>query len=318
MAVKPANAGAGEVEPSSLLQMSGTLFFLANDPSNGKQALWSSNGTAGGTSVIADLPGGNYAYIDQLVASNNTLFILVGEQSSSNVPDFDLWESNGTAAGTTDLGSLSQYPDNPTPIGNTIYFTTSDALGSELWYAQSGSTGTSTTGSTGTATTGSTGTSTTGSTSTATTGSGSSSTSGSGSAATSSSNSTPLSDSTSAPKTTTATNPQTTPTAAPVQPPAPTIIGEQPIFARKINKRGRPVGKPVLTGFAIEFSRPMAATTANDGFYQFENMRAKAHGKNSVAHMMPSGSRYRTTRRTTRRPSTSRASSHSRRVAYSW
>ena len=49
------------------------------------------------------------------------------------------------------------------------------------------------------------------------------------------------------------------------------------------------MGKPVLTGFAIEFSRPMAATTANDGFYQFENMRAKAHGKNSVAHMSALG-----------------------------
>ncbi len=74
-----------------------------------------------------------------------------------------------------------------------------------------------------------------------------------------------------------------------MQPPAPTIIGEQAIFRRKTNKRGKPVGKPVLTGFTIEFSRPMGATAANSAFDQLENVRANAHGINSAAHMSAVG-----------------------------
>jgi hypothetical protein len=45
----------------------------------------------------------------------------------------------------------------------------------------------------------------------------------------------------------------------------------------------------VLTGFTIEFSRPMGATAANNGFYQLENVRAKAHGKNSMERMSALG-----------------------------
>jgi hypothetical protein len=65
--------------------------------------------------------------------------------------------------------------------------------------------------------------------------------------------------------------------------PAPTIIGEQAIFRRRINKRGKPVGKAVLAGFTLEFSRPMSASAGNPDSYQLETVRARTHGKSDVA-----------------------------------
>ena len=218
---------------------------------------------------------------------------------------------SGSSTGTTTASSgpstsVTTVPSTSDSNGTTTSGSTGTATTGSAGTATTGSTGTATTGSTGTATSGSTGTSTSGSTGSSTSGSsntsksgsGSSSTSGSNftptansnssSAPTSNSNATPTADASSGTKTTGSTTTQTS-TAAAVQPPAPTIIGEQAIFRRKTNRRGKPVGKPVLTGFAIEFSRPMAATAANSAFYQLENVRAKAHGKNSAAHMSAVG-----------------------------
>ena len=136
-----ANPGSGGVDPSYLVTLNGTLFFLANDPATGQQALWSSNGTAGGTSVVTDLggsssyyPSGGYPSTDQIVASDNSLFFLAGNQSSSNGPD--LWESDGTAAGTTDVGSLPETPSYLVADGPTLFFPATGDQGTELWYAQ--------------------------------------------------------------------------------------------------------------------------------------------------------------------------------------
>jgi hypothetical protein len=40
------------------------------------------------------------------------------------------------------------------------------------------------------------------------------------------------------------------------------IIGEQPVFQRKLNKKRKPVGKPVLTGFTFDFNAPVLAASA--------------------------------------------------------
>jgi ELWxxDGT repeat protein len=240
--VQLTSASAGGVDPSSLTQMGGTLYFLANDPASGKDALWSSDGTVSGTKVVADLggspasyPGGGYPSSDQLVASDRALFIVRAHQSSASGPD--LWESDGTASGTTDLGSLPQTPSNLTAAGTTLFFTATDSQGTELWYAKSSTTPTPTP---------------------------TSKTPGSSS---------PAPTSTVAPKS----------TPAPAPTPAPTIIGEQAIFHRKLNKRGKPVGKAVLIGFALEFSRPMSASVLNAADYQLEELQAKRAGRNKLA-----------------------------------
>ena len=42
----------------------------------------------------------------------------------------------------------------------------------------------------------------------------------------------------------------------------PTVIGEGPIFTRKLNKKGKPTGKPVFSGFELQFSTAMNPATA--------------------------------------------------------
>jgi hypothetical protein len=47
-------------------------------------------------------------------------------------------------------------------------------------------------------------------------------------------------------------------------PPQAMIISEQPVFQRKLNKKGKPVGKAVLTGFTLKFSIPLSATAVTN------------------------------------------------------
>ena len=55
--------------------------------------------------------------------------------------------------------------------------------------------------------------------------------------------------------------------------PPPVIIGEQSLFSRKTNKKGRPVGKPVLAGYEFEFSSPLnPASATNTANYQVDNV----------------------------------------------
>ena len=58
--------------------------------------------------------------------------------------------------------------------------------------------------------------------------------------------------------------PQTAQATITVSNPPPVIISEKAVFERKINKKGKPVGKAVLTGFIIDFSAPLNPATATN------------------------------------------------------
>ena len=73
-----------------------------------------------------------------------------------------------------------------------------------------------------------------------------------------------------------------TPTPTPTPPPPPVIIGEQPLFGRKTNRKGKPVGKPVLLGFTLEFSRPMGTSAGDSVDYGLERIVAKATKKKAA------------------------------------
>jgi len=65
------------------------------------------------------------------------------------------------------------------------------------------------------------------------------------------------------------------PTKAPHQSP-PVIIGEQPLFRRKTSKKGKPIGRPVLSGFVFDFSDPINPTSATNGRnYQVDTITTK-------------------------------------------
>jgi len=78
----------------------------------------------------------------------------------------------------------------------------------------------------------------------------------------------------------------TPPTAPPItQPTAPTptqtvVVGEQPFFQRKLNKKGKPTAKAVLIGFTLDFGVALStAAAANAANYQIDTVTTKVINK---------------------------------------
>jgi hypothetical protein len=70
-----------------------------------------------------------------------------------------------------------------------------------------------------------------------------------------------------------------------VGPPPLVVIGEQAIFQRK-TKKGKPVGKPILVGYELEFGAALnAAVATNQANYQFDTMTTKKV-KKKVMHIL--------------------------------
>ena len=70
-----------------------------------------------------------------------------------------------------------------------------------------------------------------------------------------------------------------TPTSTPT---ASVVTGQQSLFRRKTNKNGKPTGKPVLSGFTIDFAVPLDAAAAdNAANYQVDTVSTKKVKKNS-------------------------------------
>ena len=66
------------------------------------------------------------------------------------------------------------------------------------------------------------------------------------------------------------------PTSTPTSTPAPTIIGESVVVSQKKNKKGKPHGKAVLEGFALDYSTAMNPSTAGlSANYQVDSFVTK-------------------------------------------
>jgi ELWxxDGT repeat protein len=118
--------------------VNGTLFFATNDGTHGTE-LWKSDGTAAGTAIVKDIFPGEYfsqtyyQYVPNssnpanLTNVNGTLFFTAND----GVNGIQLWQSDGTAAGTTmvNLGSASPYPTDLTNANGTLFL----AAHNQLW-----------------------------------------------------------------------------------------------------------------------------------------------------------------------------------------
>jgi len=112
-----------------------TLYFQANDGTNGME-LWKSDGTEAGTVMVKDIyPGSAGAYPAQLTAVGNTLYFSAGD----NIYGRELWKSDGTEAGTVMVKDITHgltelELSDIVGIGDTFYFKASDGVnGIELW-----------------------------------------------------------------------------------------------------------------------------------------------------------------------------------------
>ncbi len=69
---------------------------------------------------------------------------------------------------------------------------------------------------------------------------------------------------------------------------APTIVSEQVLVTRKLNKKHKPVGKPVFSGFEFQFSETMnPATAGNAGNYEVDWLSTKRVKRKTVQIFHP-------------------------------
>ena len=120
-----------ESNPSQLVSVGDTAFFTATT-AGGTAALWKTDGTAAGTTLVQDF-GDTVRQPRSLTNVNGTLFF-------SNYDEFgyELWKSDGTAAGTTRVadifeGQAGSYPQELTAVGSTLFFRAFSIGGTELW-----------------------------------------------------------------------------------------------------------------------------------------------------------------------------------------
>ncbi|MFN9373734.1 MAG: beta strand repeat-containing protein, partial [Planctomycetaceae bacterium] len=124
--------------------MNGTLYFMANDGTNGYE-LWKSDGTSSGTVLVKDIRGGGgNSYPRYLRNQNGTLYF----QANDGTNGHELWKSDGTSTGTVlvkdiRVGGGNSNPFDLTEMNGTLYFRAYDLInGVELWKSDGTSSGT--------------------------------------------------------------------------------------------------------------------------------------------------------------------------------
>lgn len=119
--------------PGCLTDVSGTLFFKSDDGDG--YALWKSDGTPEGTTMVKDINPGEEDGIWDMVVYNELLFF----PAVDGVHGRELWSSNGTSNGTVIVndirpGQESSDVNNLASTGDLLFFTaTTEEYGNELW-----------------------------------------------------------------------------------------------------------------------------------------------------------------------------------------
>jgi trimeric autotransporter adhesin len=136
--VKDINPGASGSSPYGFVMYGNKLYFTAYTDSLGYE-LWQSDGTAAGTVLVKDIYAGtNGGFMDNpyfeesygaLVIYNNKLYFRAANAANGT----ELWQSDGTAAGTVlvkdiTVGAGSSTPFSLVTFKNKLYFTANNQL----------------------------------------------------------------------------------------------------------------------------------------------------------------------------------------------
>lgn len=122
-----------------LINVNGTVYFEADDGVHGTE-LWKTDGTTGGTVMVADMnPGQASSYPWELTNVGGTLYLF-----SYIAGDYELWKSDGTASGTVYVQSLAHQGREIVDVQGEAYFFESSVTdhASQLWKTDASSGGT--------------------------------------------------------------------------------------------------------------------------------------------------------------------------------
>jgi ELWxxDGT repeat protein len=130
-----ASSPGGPVIPGPQTVVNGRLLFVGYDSDHGAE-LWSTNGTAAGTRLVADIaPGATGSAIGPLTVAGRRIFFTADDGVHGN----QLWATDGTAAGThriTDIipGAAGSAIGALTVVDKRVFFAAGDGVhGRELW-----------------------------------------------------------------------------------------------------------------------------------------------------------------------------------------
>jgi ELWxxDGT repeat protein len=142
--IRPGTIGS---YPAGLTNVNGTLFFSANDGTNGYE-LWKgggiSTGAVGAVLVRDILSGTASSNLGWPTNVNGTLFFTARDETHG----FELWKSDGTSSGTVlvkDIrpGGFGAFPHHLTNVNGTLFFVADDGShGRELWKSDGTAAGT--------------------------------------------------------------------------------------------------------------------------------------------------------------------------------
>jgi ELWxxDGT repeat protein len=151
--IKDINPG-GSSFPDHTVAIGSTLFFAADDGTNGVE-LWKSDGTEAGTQMVKDINQTSYAgggsHPDQLTDVGGTLFFTAADgPENGTTHGYELWMSDGTYDGTKmvkNIHTTVSYPGGPrdlTAVGNTVIFSANDGPSTnfEPWRSDGSDSGT--------------------------------------------------------------------------------------------------------------------------------------------------------------------------------
>ncbi len=125
-------AQAPPVNPASLTNVGGTLYFSATGPDGDE--LWKSDGTQAGTVQVKNINPAGHSSPEGLTVHNGLLYF----SANDGVHGFELWKSDGTAANTVPVADVNplgdSYPAEFTSAGGLLFFSAQhDTYGWELW-----------------------------------------------------------------------------------------------------------------------------------------------------------------------------------------
>ena len=141
--VKDIQPGRQGSVPEHIVVLNNEIYFAANDGVYGCE-LWKSDGTAEGTVMVYNIRpevamDDNSSYPRDLRVFKNRIYFTAFDDGDGN----DLWESDGTAAGTKEVhNSTADYLSELTVLGDNLYFVKSYNSFQQLWISDGTSTGT--------------------------------------------------------------------------------------------------------------------------------------------------------------------------------